>query len=72
MNNSPTDLFLNKVGNLASKLCKIRFLQWFSGIVHQATPYRREFEPLAELPSCQAASFLPKSDLIFARQTAPP
>ena len=36
--------------------------------MYQVSPYRAEFEPLAESRSRRAASFLPESDLLFARQ----
>ena len=36
--------------------------------MHQVSPYRAEFESLAESRSRRAASFLPESDLLFARQ----
>ena len=39
MNNSPTDLFLNKVGSPPFKLCEIRIQLWSSGIVHHVLPY---------------------------------
>jgi hypothetical protein len=46
MNNSPTDLFLNKVGSPPFKLCEIRIQLRSSGIAHHVLPYRLGFESL--------------------------